>query len=33
MIYYTGDIHGSAKGIAAFAQHYELTIGHHRHPW
>ena len=25
MIYYTGDIHGSAKGIAAFAQHYELT--------
>lgn len=25
MIYYTGDIHGSAKGIVAFAQHYELT--------
>ena len=25
MIYYTGDIHGSAKGIIAFAQHYELT--------
>ena len=25
MIYYTGDIHGSAKGIVAFAQRYELT--------
>lgn len=25
MVYYTGDIHGNAKGIAAFAQHYELT--------
>ena len=25
MIYYTDDIHGSAKGIVAFAQHYELT--------
>lgn len=25
MIYYTGDIHGSAKEIVAFAQHYELT--------
>ena len=25
MIYYTGDIHGSTKGIVAFAQHYELT--------
>ena len=25
MVYYTGDIHGSTKGIAAFAQYYELT--------
>lgn len=25
MVYYTGDIHGNAKGIAAFAKHYELT--------
>ena len=25
MVYYTGDIHGNAKAIAAFAQYFELT--------
>ena len=25
MVYYTGDIHGNAKGIVAFAQYFELT--------
>lgn len=25
MVYYTGDIHGNAKGIADFAQYFELT--------
>ena len=25
MVYYTGDIHGNAKAIVAFAQYFELT--------
>lgn len=25
MVYYTGDIHGNAKGVVAFAEQYELT--------